>query len=54
MKITIVEVDNFDNNGNHREVDDVQVYVDDDLTTNVVVMGINANTIMIAVMMSPI
>ena len=51
MKITIEE-DNFDNNGNHREVDDVQVYVDDDLTTNVVVMGINANTIMIAVMMT--
>ena len=51
MKITI-EGDNFDNNGNHCQFDEVKVCVDDDLTTNVVVMGIKANTIMIAVMMS--
>ena len=50
MKITIEE-DNFDNNGNHCEFDEVKVYVDDDLT-NMAVMGIKANTIMMAVMMS--
>ena len=50
MKITI-EGDNFDNNCNHCEFNEVKVYVDDDLT-NMVVMGIKANTIMMAVMMS--
>ena len=50
MKITI-EGDNVDNNGNHWQFDEVKVYVDDDLS-KMVVMGIKANTIMIAVMMS--
>ena len=50
MKITI-EGDNVDNNGNNWQFDDVKVYADDDLS-NMVVMEIKANTIMIAVMMS--
>ena len=50
MKIT-KEGDNVDNNGNHWLFDEVKVYVDDDLSS-MVVMGIKANTIMIAVMMS--
>ena len=50
MKIT-KEGDNFDNDGNHCEFDEVKVYVDDDLS-KMVVMGIKANKIMIAVMMS--
>ena len=50
MKITI-EGDNVDNSGNNWQFDEVNVYVDDDLS-KMVVMGIKANTIMIAVMMS--
>ena len=50
MKITI-EGDNVDNNGNNWQFDEVKVYVDDDLSS-MVVMGIKANKIMIAVMMS--
>ena len=50
MKITI-EGDNVDNNGNLWQFNEVKVYVDDDLS-NMVVMVIKANKIMIAVMMS--
>ena len=50
MKITI-EGDNVDNNVNLWLFDELKVYVDDDLS-NMVVMGITANTIMIAVMMT--